>query len=468
VPKVLIVDDQPAVCKALKVLFEIHGVGCETAFTPVEALDKIHRKEIGVVIQDMNFGRDKTSGEEGVALFRQIRSGDPDLPILLITGWTSLETAVALIKEGAADYLAKPWDDEKLLNSVQNLLKMRQLQMENMRLYQEKRQAREALSRRYNICGVVYASEAMHRVISLAATIARSDVPVLITGPSGSGKEKIAEIIQANSTRSRAPFVRVNVGAIPDDLMESELFGAEPGAFTGSQKLRVGRFEAANGGTLFLDEVGNLSSSGQMKLLRVLQSGEFERLGSSSTRKVDVRILSATNTDLRRAISEGDFREDLYFRLQVIEIDVPPLHEHSEDILPLAEHFLREFSQGRGEPPPPLSPQAEESLLQYHWPGNVRELRNMVHRATLTRQRDAIEPEDLGIHVPSRPQPAGRPETAERTSGEIDPERARIEEALIRADGVVSLAASELGISRQAFYRKMEKFGIVLERRPKG
>jgi len=468
VSKVLIVDDQPAVCKALKVLFEIHGIGCETAFTPLEALDKIHRKEIGVVIQDMNFGRDKTSGEEGVELFRRIRSEHPELPILLITGWTSLETAVALIKEGAADYLAKPWDDEKLLSSVQNLLKMRQLQMENMALYEEKRQAREALSRRHDICGMVYASEAMHRVISLAASIARSDVPVLITGPSGSGKEKIAEIIQANSSRCSAPFVRVNVGAIPDDLMESELFGAEPGAFTGSQKLRVGRFEAANGGTLFLDEVGNLSSSGQKKLLRVLQSGEFERLGSSATRKVDVRILSATNSDLRRAISEGAFREDLYFRLQVIEIDVPPLHQRAEDIIPLARHFLEEFSQSGSEPVPSLGPEAESALLRYHWPGNVRELRNVVHRATLTRRGAAVEPEDFGIPMQPRPQSSGRTEVGERASGEIDPERARIEEALIRADGVVSVAATELGISRQAFYRKMEKFGIVLERRPKG
>jgi len=302
----------------------------------------------------------------------------------------------------------------------------------------------------------------MHEVVTLATRIARADVPVLISGPSGAGKESIAEIIQANSERKARPFVRVNVGAIPDDLMESELFGAEAGAFTGSQKLRIGRFETADGGTLFLDEIGNLSAAGQMKLLRVLQSGEYERLGSSSTRRVDVRIISATNCDLGQAIQESRFREDLYFRLNVVELSVPPLADRPDDILPLAQQFLSEFGQGENAPGLSFSKEAEQALLRHSWPGNVRELRNAVQRGVLTRTRPVIEPADLGL----RPRVVPAPAPSKNAASDQD-DRVRLEEALTRARGVVADAATELGISRQALYRKMERLGIVLERRPK-
>ena len=447
--RVLIVEDQPAVAKALRMLFDLHDIETEAASNPEGAVRRLERGDIDLVLQDMNFTPGATSGEEGIALFRRLRQLDPELPVLLLTAWTSLETAVQLVKEGANDYLAKPWDDAKLVSSVRNLLQMRELRLENQRLRAERTRSRAALARENDLCGIVYDSEAMHRLVTLAVQIARSDVPVLISGPNGAGKEKIAEIVQANSRRKRLPFVKVNAGAIPDELLESELFGAEPGAFTGSSRLRIGRFEAANGGTLFLDEIGNLSAAGQMKLLRVLQSGEFERLGSSETRRVDVRLLCATNADLRALISRGQFREDLYFRLNVMELAVPPLASRREDILPLAERFLATTSKRLGDA-------ARDALTAHGWPGNVRELQNRITRACVTTEGAEILPTALGFDSESA------------SGGSADSlEKRQIELAIMNASGSVSRAAETLGVSRQALYRKMEKLGIVLERRPR-
>jgi DNA-binding NtrC family response regulator len=487
--KVLIADDQPAVCSALQLLFELHGLASIVVNRPEDALDLVATEDIGAVVQDMNFTQEHTAGEEGVALFRAIKKLDPDLPVVLLTAWSSLETAVSLVKEGAADYMAKPWDDDKLVRVVQNLVQMRALLQENTRLHAQRSQQRRTLAARYDLRGLVYVSEAMQNVVSLACTVAGSDAPVLITGPNGSGKEKLAEIVQANSRRKEKPFVKVNAGALPDDLLEAELFGAEAGAFTGANKARVGRFEAAHGGTLFLDEIGNLSLPGQAKLLRVLQTGEFERLGSSGTRKVDVRIISATNTDLPRAIAAGQFREDLYFRLNVIELPLPPLGERPDDVLLLAEHFLAALPGIDGAPPARLTDEARATLQQYEWPGNVRELQNRIHRAKLTAQDGVIRAHHLGLTVAtglaprpdaggrlaSHPTPAAglaplatrREETPAQAAPANDPERASIEEALVKAGGVVSKAAAEMGLSRQALYRRMERLGIVLERRPK-
>ena len=445
--RVLIVEDQPAVAKALRVLFDLNDIDAESTSSPDAALRAIERGDVDLVLQDMNFSPGATSGEEGIDLFRRVRAAHPDVPVLLLTAWTSLETAVQLVKEGASDYLAKPWDDAKLVATVRNLLQLRELKMENERLRSERTRTRAVLARQHDLRGVVYESDAMHRVISLAVQIAPSEVPVLITGPNGAGKEKIAEIIHANSRRRQKPLVKVNAGAIPDDLLESELFGAEPGAYTGSNRLRIGRFEAANGGTIFLDEIGNLSAAGQMKLLRVLQSGEFERLGSSETRRVDVRVLCATNADLRQAIARGTFREDLYFRLDVIEIAVPPLRERREDVLPLAEAFLPRDKS--------LSDSARAALLGHEWPGNVRELQNRIQRAVAISANDAMNAGDLGFGA------------SRETAAEVPLERQQIEIALLNANGSVSRAADVLGISRQALYRRMEKLGIVLERRPR-
>jgi DNA-binding NtrC family response regulator len=470
--KVLIVEDQPAVATALRVLFEIRGVDCIEARTPAQAIHVLDTQadSVGVVVQDMNFSPEATSGEEGVSLFREIRRWHSSLPVLLITAWTSLETAVQLVKEGASDYLAKPWDDEKLFASVRNLLRLRELQLENARLRGRARRTWEDLAERHDLCGAVWASEKMHAVVTLALQVARADVPVLITGPSGAGKEKVAEIVQANSRRAEKPFVRVNAGALPDELLESELFGAEAGAYTGAARRRIGRFEAADGGTLFLDEIGNLSASGQMKLLRVLQTGRFERLGSSETRRVDVRLICATNADLRREIAAGRFREDLFYRLNVIELSVPPLSERPEDVVPLAERFLRALSPSPTGAVWRLDSEAREALVRHPWPGNVREVENTLRRAVLVASGDTLRVEDLGLGTvaPAGPVPA-RPRRIEDDGDELVlAEKVKIERALSEAGGNVSKAAEILGLSRQALYRKMEKLGLAVERRLRG
>lgn len=468
--KVLVVDDQASVRTALELLFEVHDIPVVTADGPEAALDLVASEDIGLVIQDMNYRRDTTSGEEGVELMQKIRKLDPDLPIVLMTAFTSLEMAVQLVKEGANDYLAKPWNDDKLIATAKNLLALRSLQQENLRLTWQGARARRELQARYDLCGLVYESAPMHDVTSLAVKVATSSVPVLITGPNGCGKEKLAEIVYANSRRKGKPFVRVNSGGLHDNLIDAELFGAEAGAFTGATKTRIGRFEEADGGTLFLDEIGNLSPNAQMKLLRVLQTGEFQRLGSNVTRKADVRVISATNADLPRAIEEGTFREDLYFRLNVIEITVPQLRDRSADILPLANHFIEAMAKADGLELPRLSPDAAALLVSHEFPGNVRELENKIKRAFLVSNGKLIRGEDLGLVVqPSTPPPAreAMPQSASSSRDVHDPEQAEIEAALIEARGVVSRAAAQLGLSRQALYRRMERLGIELERRPK-
>jgi DNA-binding NtrC family response regulator len=443
---VLIIDDNPAVGEALSLLLSLHDVRPLVALTPEDGLATLARQSVDVVIQDMNFTADTTSGEEGVALFRTIRQRHADLPVILLTAWTHLETAVELVKAGAADYLAKPWDDAKLLTTVENLLELSESTREVNRTRMERRKRREDLQRRYELDGLVFASEGMARTIDLACQVARSEVPVLITGPNGSGKERIAAIVHANSSVKNGPFVAVNCGALPGELIEAELFGAEAGAYTGANKAREGRFELADGGTLFLDEIGNLPLPGQVKLLRVLETGQFERLGSGRTRKVKVRVLSATNADLKGMIRTGTFREDLYYRLNVIDVNLPPLAERIDDILPLAEHFLA----GRAQ----LNEAAREALLTYAWPGNVRELKNAIERAALLAGSGPITPELLNL-----PQQAGA--TAVRNLDE--PTREVVEAALQKADGVVSRAAQTLGLSRQALYRRMERYGLMTQ-----
>jgi DNA-binding NtrC family response regulator len=484
--KVLIIDDQPAVRTALETLFAVHGFPVVSVSTPDEALELLATEDIGAVVQDMNFTQENTDGAEGAKLFRRIRALDPDMPVLLMTAWTALEVAVTLIKEGAADYIAKPWDDDKLVRTVRNLVNLRGLRQENTRLRAQGSRARRALAEKHDLRGVIYTSPQMHEAVRLAVSIAPSDVPVLVTGPNGSGKEKLAEIIQANSRRKDKPFVRVNVGALPETLFEAELFGAEAGAFTGAAKLRVGRFESADGGTLFLDELGTLPLAAQAKLLRVLQTGEFERLGSSQTRKADVRVVSATNVDLPRAIAAGQFREDLYFRLNVIEVFVPPLCDRPDDIAPLAEHFLAVYSAKEARGPQRFGDDALAALANHEWPGNVRELQNRVQRAVLVQTSSVIGAGDLGL-LGAGPRDARRPTPGPLSpvgsgSGAVAPasppmsrpndpasedERVAIEEALVRAGGVVAKAAAEMGLSRQALYRRMERLGIVMERRPK-
>jgi len=440
---VLIIDDNPAVGEALSLVLSLRDIHPLVATTPEQGLALLATGRVDVVIQDMNFTADTTSGEEGVALFQAIRARHADLPVILLTAWTHLEAAVELIKAGASDYLAKPWDDTKLLATVENLLELSESTREVTRVRVERRRRREALESRYDLGGLVFASEAMSRTIELACQVARSDVSVLVTGPNGAGKERVAAIVHANSAVRRGPFVAVNCGALPGELIEAELFGADAGAYTGANKAREGRFEMADGGTLFLDEIGNLPLPGQMKLLRVLETGQFERLGSGRTRQVKVRVISATNADLKAMIAAGTFREDLYYRLNVIDVNLPPLAERSDDILPLAEHFL----DGRAV----LSEDAREALLGHAWPGNVRELKNAIARAALLAPDGRIEPVHLNLPPPVA--------SAGRSLDE--PSRESVETALASAGGVVSRAASSLGLSRQALYRRMERYGLA-------
>lgn len=442
-PVVLVIDDNPSIALALGVLLSLHDIDVINAASPQEGLATLAKTRVDLVIQDMNFAADTTSGAEGAALFRRIRERRPDLPVILLTAWTSLDAAVELVKAGAADYLAKPWDDQRLVASVKNLVELGQLNQALQQRVDRERRQRRALEAKFDLRGLVWRDPATERVLEMACQVARSDVPVLIEGPNGAGKERIAEIIQANSAVRDGPFVTVNCGALPAELIEAELFGADAGAFTGATQAREGKFEAADGGTLFLDEIGNLPLAGQMKLLRVLETGRFQRLGSNRERQVKVRVLSATNANLPEMIRAGSFRQDLFYRLNVIELVLPALAERPDDILVLAEHFM---PPGRA-----LDASARAALLAHPWPGNVRELKNVMQRAAILARGPALSAADLGLQ--GSPRAATEPEP-------LPLDRAAIEEALARASGVVAQAAQDLGLSRQALYRRMERFGI--------
>lgn len=441
-PTVLIIDDNESVSMALDVLLSLHDIESISATTPAAGLQALQDHSIDLIIQDMNFSADTTSGDEGRELFRSIRASFPDMPIILLTAWTHLETAVELIKAGAADYLAKPWDDHRLLATVENLLELSQSTRELTERNRADRRRQHELRTRFDLRGFVFADPTTERVLTLATQIAKADVPVLITGPNGAGKERIAEVIQANSSVKSGPFISINCGALPNELIEAELFGAEAGAYTGANKAREGKFAAADGGTLFLDEIGNLPLSGQIKLLRVLETGRFARLGSNREQQVKVRIISATNADLPQMIQAGQFREDLYYRLNAIEVYLPPLAERPGDILPLAENFL---PNGRR-----FDDSARKALLKHTWPGNVRELKNSIQRACLLNPEQPISAADLGLSALN----------AAVRSSDNEPDKTTIEQALAQANGVVSRAASSLGLSRQALYRRMERFDI--------
>ncbi|MCP5076970.1 MAG: sigma-54-dependent Fis family transcriptional regulator [Psychromonas sp.] len=418
--RILIADDNPDILDALDLLFSLSGYQVSTATTIKEALLALAYQKIDLLIQDMNFSEGTTSGEEGKKLFYQVRKTHPTLPIIIITAWSQLETAIELVKSGASDYLPKPWKDNKLLEVVHSHLATTQ---------QNKALSTDQL---------IYHSEAMQSLMATATKVANAQINVLITGPNGSGKERLADFIHQNSSRAGQPFIKVNMGALPHDLMEAELFGAEKGAFTGANNQRQGRFESADGGTLFLDEIANLSLSGQMKLLRVLQSGEFERLGSSKTQKVDVRIISATNSDLRQAVNDGSFREDLFYRLNIVELMLPALKQRKADIIPLAKLFIGSDKI--------LQKCAKTALESHPWPGNVRELENSCKRALVFASDNHLSAHDFNL--------TSQPIVT------IESEKEKINNTLIEYNWVISKAATELQLSRQALYRRIEKYQL--------
>jgi DNA-binding NtrC family response regulator len=440
VATVLVIDDNASIATALDVLLSLHEIETLHADSPAAGLAMIEETPVDLVIQDMNFAADTTGGEEGRRLFSDIRERRPDLPVILLTAWTHLDMAVELIKAGAADYVAKPWNDERLVTTVRNLVELGRANRALRERAQRDARGRRRLQEQFDTRGMVWRDIATQRVLELACQVARADVPILITGPNGSGKERVADIIQANSSVREGPFVTLNCGALPAELIEAELFGAEAGAYTGASKARAGKFEAADGGTLFLDEIGNLPAAGQVKLLRVLETGKFQRLGSNEEKQVRVRIISATNADLPAMIRAGTFRQDLFYRLNVIELDLPSLARRPDDIVPLAEHFL-----GHGKR---LDAAATRALQRHSWPGNIRELKNVMQRASLLAQGDTIKAADLGL--PATPAAEAEPAV----------DKHAIEEALARHAGVVAQAAAELGLSRQALYRRMERLGI--------
>lgn len=437
-PTILIIEDNTGISEALILMLDLHQIDSVVATSPQEGLSLMQQAAPDLIIQDMNFDQDSTSGNEGIELFHKLQEMNPSIPVILLTAWTHLEHAVSLVKAGAADYLQKPWDDDKLITTIKNLLELSQHRKDREHRSKQLAHRRQKLAENFDLCGIIYASDAMHEIITLATRIARSDVAVLITGPNGSGKQKIAELIQANSAVAEKAFITVNAGALPENLIEAEVFGLEAGAYTGADKARIGRFEAADGGTLFLDEIANLPLEGQKKLLRVLQTGEFERLGSNKTRHANVRLISATNADLKEAVDSGQMREDLLYRINVIQLELPALKNRSADILPLAEFFIGDQRQ--------FSKAAIQCLLNYDWPGNVRELENRVNRAKLLASGKIIEPIDLGLD--------------EALPQSDEPSEQEIRRALESNHGVIARTARALNLSRQSLYRRMQKLGI--------
>jgi DNA-binding NtrC family response regulator len=453
-PRILIADDQPDVLEALRLLLKGEGFVVDTASSPAAMLRAAESAEYDVALIDLNYTRDTTSGREGLTLLGKLQALDSALPVVVMTAWGSVESAVEAMQLGARDYVEKPWNNARLLATLRTQVELARAIRATSRLAADNRQLRGTDARP----AIVAESRAMQAVLGQLERVAPSDVNVLITGEHGTGKDVVARWIHAASPRAGRPLITVNAGGIADTLFESELFGHVKGAFTDAKADRVGSFELADGGTLFLDEIANVSLKQQGKLLRVLESGDLQRVGSSRTRRVDVRVLAATNADLRREVAEGRFREDLLYRLNTIEIRLPALRERREDIPPLAALFLREQASRNRRGVVELTTGAVRALLDHSWPGNVRELRHAVERAMLMARGSAVTEDDLGLQQPRATGAAGTDFTGDITLEEA--ERTLIQRALTRHGGNVSRAAESLGVSRSALYRRLQYYGL--------
>jgi DNA-binding NtrC family response regulator len=449
-PRVLVVDDQADVLESFKLLLKPAGYVVECASSPTAALALVQARDLDAALIDLNYSRDTTSGEEGLELLARLQALDPTLPVVVMTAWGSVEVAVEAMRRGARDFVEKPWNNERLLAILSTQVELRRALQRGQRLEAENRLLRDETAGPE----LIATSPAMRPVCELIDRVAPSDANVLITGEHGTGKEVVARAIHARSSRAGRPLVTVNVGGLSEGVFASELFGHVKGAFTDARVNRVGRFEMADGGTLFLDEIANVPLAQQAKLLRVLETGELERVGSSSTTRVNVRILSATNADLKAEVAANAFREDLLFRLNTVEIGIPPLRERPEDIPVLAAHFLGRFAQRYRKNVSGFDRAAEELLRTHLWPGNVRELAHVVERAVLMTTGPQVRRADLGL-----PAPGGDPRSIEDMSLE-DVERLLVSKALKRFEGNVSRAAEALGLSRTALYRRIEKYGL--------
>src|SRR3954452_21094330 len=448
-PRVLIADDQPDVLEALRLLLKGEGYKIDSAGSPAAILEAIDSDEFDAVLMDLNYARDTTSGQEGLDLLSQLRAHDQTLPVVVMTAWGSVEVAVEAMRRGARDFVQKPWDNARLLAIIRTQIELSQALRKGQRL-----EAENSLLRGEGMPKLIAESSAMQNVLQVISRIGPSDANVLILGENGTGKGVVARALHAVSSRASRPMVVVNSGGVSEGVFESELFGHVRGAFTDAKADRVGRFELADQGTLFLDEIANVPLSQQAKLLRVIETGEFERLGSSRTRRVDTRIITATNADLNDEVQGGRFRQDLLFRLNTIEIRLPPLRDRREDMPLLAQHFLRQHAQRYRKRLTGFESAAMQILLEHPWPGNVRELDHAIERAVLMAPGPLVKPTDLGLRATR--DGGGRLEDMSLE----DVESFLIKKAMTRFDGNVSQAAKALGLSRSALYRRLQRYGL--------
>jgi DNA-binding NtrC family response regulator len=446
--KLLIADDQPHILEALRLLLKPEGYQLEMVRMPALVLEALAHESFDGVLIDLNYTRDTTSGQEGLDLVTQVKEMDPQLPVVVMTAWGNIDLAVEAMRRGAGDFIQKPWENARLLSILKNQMELHRSQKRTQWLEAENRILRVGAP------DFIASAPSMRIVLETMARVGPSDANVLITGEHGTGKEVVAQTLHRLSSRAERTLVAVNTGALPEGTFESELFGHVKGAFTDAHADRIGRFELASGGTLFLDEIANIPVRQQSKLLRVLETGELERVGSSKTQKINVRMLSATNADLRTECAAGRFREDLLFRLNTVEINLPPLRERREDIPALAAHFLARYAARYRRPIQGLEPSALQMMLQYVWPGNVRELDHTIERAVLMARGERIESANLGLNAQR-----GVTQSMDEMSLEAV-EAILIRKALARANGNVSHAADALGLSRGALYRRIEKYGL--------
>jgi DNA-binding NtrC family response regulator len=453
-PRILIADDQADVLAALTLLLKGERYQIQSASSPEGVLRSIDTHELDVVLIDLNYARDTTSGSEGLDLLSRIRAADPALPVVVMTAWGSVDLAVEAMRRGARDFIQKPWDNARLLAVLRTQVELAEALRRGRRLEAENMALRDESSN--ELPQIVAESPVMKSVLNLVERIGPADANVLITGENGTGKEVITRLLHSISSRRTKPLISLNAGALAEGVFESELFGHVRGAFTDAKTDRVGRFELADGGTLFLDEIGNVPLNLQPKLLRVLETGEFERVGSSKTQKVNVRLLSATNADLNAEVAQGRFRQDLLFRLNTVEIRLPPLRDRIEDIPVLAEHFLKLHRERYRRPIMGFTPEALDALRQHLWPGNVRELDHVIERAVLMSPGQMVTAFDLALEATPDARLSAR---LEEMSLE-DAERLLIKKALARFEGNANRAAEALGLSRSALYRRLQKYGL--------
>jgi len=447
--RVLIADDQVNILEALKLLLGGEGFDVATAASPVELVAALERADFDVALIDLNYTRDTTSGQEGLDLLDRIKAIDPTLPVLVMTGWSSVSGAVEAMRRGARDYIEKPWDDEKLLAAVQTQLELRRALRRSRRLQEE-----NARLQRRDLPTFIAEAPAMKAVRETIERVAASDASVLITGEHGTGKEVVASLLHRLSERASKPLVTMNAGGLSEGVAESELFGHVKGAFTDARADRIGCFELADEGTLFLDEIANMPVKLQPKLLRVLQTGEVQRVGSSRVIYVNVRVISATNSDLNAEISSGRFREDLFYRLNTVVIHLPPLRDRREDARPLAEHYLAQYAERYRRVFDGFDRSARQAIDSHLWPGNVRELAHAIERAVLMSSGPQITAVDLGLGAPVAAAPPAEEMSLEQA------EKIFIQKVLARHSGDVRKAAEQLGMSRSALYRRLQQFGL--------